>query len=454
MVYQQAIAVPFSGNPWIDGLVDGERWGVTSAQPEVGFTFISSTVDEPGGRFGGYPSRGWSETERALMLDGMAAIERVSGLRFIDRGDSNDDEVEIWFYNLDNKAADGAYGFSYTPGSGPDEGLVAINWSAYERSDGRPRHPIGSGSFHGATYLHELSHGVGLKHPHDLGMDKQPRFPGLSRRSDIYRDSGLYGQNAQPWTQLTYVDKGARNGAVPTTTAAFGFLQTPGALDIAALQWLYGVNRDAALGDDVYRLPTTNSEGTGWQSIWDAGGRDRIDGARAREPLTIDLRNATLEMNESAGGYLSRVDGIFGGFTIAHDWDAQVVGVPAGLCIIEDATGGGGSDRLIGNSAGNRLKGRQGDDVLYGGPAGTDRLKGGPGRDQFWISVEPDAFARVVDFDPVEDRLVFDQPLEDFNLLTTNRGTRVMNDGRAVAFVASTAVDLELHAIQQSFVVV
>ena len=55
MVYQQAIAVPLSGNPWIDGLVDGERWGVTSAQPEVGFTFISSTVDEPGGRFGGVP---------------------------------------------------------------------------------------------------------------------------------------------------------------------------------------------------------------------------------------------------------------------------------------------------------------------------------------------------------------------------------------------------------------
>ena len=71
-----------------------------------------------------------------------------------------------------------------------------------------------------------------------------------------------------------------------------------------------------------------------------------------------------------------------------------------------------------------------------------------------WISVEPDAFARVVDFDPVEDRLVFDQPLENFNLLTTNRGTRVMNDGRAVAFVAGTAVDLELHAIEQSFDVV
>ena len=52
-------------------------------------------------------------------------------------------------------------------------------------------------------------------------------------------------------------------------------------------------------------------------------------------------------MNESAVGYLSRVDGVFGGFTIAHDWDAQVVGVQAGFCIIEDATGGG-SDRLTG----------------------------------------------------------------------------------------------------------
>ena len=453
MSYQDPVRVSLSGNPWIDGLLDGYRWGTTAKNPAVGFTFIGDTSAYPRGEFGGYPSWGWSDAERQLMEKAMDSIASVSGLQFIDRGDDNDDEVEIWFYNLDRRNSEGSYGFAYTPGSDRDEGLVAINWSAYQNNDGSFKNSIASGSFHGATFLHELSHAVGLKHPHDKGLHGEPRFPGLTSKSNEYKDSGEFGQNAHPWTQLSYVDKGARNGLVPERMESFGFLQSLGALDVAALQWMYGINDQTAPGDDVYQLPLKNQEGIGWQSIWDTGGIDRIDGSGAKSPVSIDLRNATLDSSESAGGYVSRVEGVYGGFTIAHDWDAQVVGVPAGLCIIEDATGGGGNDRLIGNAAGNRLKGRQGDDVLYGGPAGTDRLKGGPGRDQFWISAEPDAFAKVVDFDPVEDRLVFDQPLEDFNLLTTNRGTRVISDGRAVAFVASTAVDLELHAIQQAFVV-
>ena len=453
MSYQDPVRVSLSGNPWIDGLLDGYRWGTTAKNPAVGFTFIGDTSAYPRGEFGGYPSWGWSDAERQLMEKAMDSIASVSGLQFIDRGDDNDDEVEIWFYNLDRRNSEGSYGFAYTPGSDRDEGLVAINWSAYQNNDGSFKNSIASGSFHGATFLHELSHAVGLKHPHDKGLHGEPRFPGLTSKSNEYKDAGEFGQNAHPWTQLTYVDKGARNGLVPERMESYGFLQSLGALDVAALQWMYGINDQTAPGDDVYQLPLKNQEGIGWQSIWDTGGIDRIDGSGAKSPVSIDLRNATLDSSESAGGYVSRVEGVYGGFTIAHDWDAQVVGVPAGLCIIEDATGGGGNDRLIGNAAGNRLKGRQGDDVLYGGPAGTDRLKGGPGRDQFWISAEPDAFAKVVDFDPVEDRLVFDQPLEDFNLLTTNRGTRVISDGRAVAFVASTAVDLELHAIQQAFVV-
>ena len=47
-------------------------------------------------------------------------------------------------------------------------------------------------------YLHELCHALGLKHPHDLGLNGQPRFPGLSRRSNEFRDAGDFGQNAHP----------------------------------------------------------------------------------------------------------------------------------------------------------------------------------------------------------------------------------------------------------------
>ena len=277
MTYRDPVRVPLSGNPWIDGLLDGYRWGTTAKNPAVGFTFISDTSDKPKGEFGGYPSWGWSDEERQLMENAMDWIASVSGLKFIDRGDDNDDEVEIWFYNLDRRNSEGSYGFAYTPGSDSDEGLVAINWSAYQNNDGSFKNSIASGSFYGITFLHELSHAVGLKHPHDKGLHGEPRFPGLTRKSNEYKDAGEFGQNAHPWTQLSYVDKGARNGLVPERIESYGFLQSPGALDIAALQWMYGINDQTATEDDVYRLPLKNQEGIGWQCIWDTGGIDRID---------------------------------------------------------------------------------------------------------------------------------------------------------------------------------
>ena len=78
MAYKTAIEVPRSGNAWIDGLTDGYRWGITAIDPVVGYTFISDSVDQPGGEFGGYPSWGWSEEERDLMEQAMAEISASS----------------------------------------------------------------------------------------------------------------------------------------------------------------------------------------------------------------------------------------------------------------------------------------------------------------------------------------------------------------------------------------
>ena len=240
MTYQTPVQVKRSGNIWIDGLTDGYRWGTTRDRPAVGYTFISNTEKRPGGMFGGYRSLGWSQQERQMILDAMHDIQAVSGLRFVNRGDDVDDQVEVWFYTLDDQDAKDTLGFAYTPGSDSDEGLVAVNRSMYEHSDGRSKHSIARGSFYGITFLHELCHAVGLKHPHELGILAQPRFPGLERSLNEYRDKGTYNQNAHPFTQLSYVDKEARNGYVPQEIEDYGFLKSLGALDIAALQWLYG----------------------------------------------------------------------------------------------------------------------------------------------------------------------------------------------------------------------
>ena len=46
----------------------------------------------------------------------------------------------------------------------------------------------------------------------------------------------------------------------------------------------------------------------------------------------------------------------------------------------EDATGGSGNDRIVGNDLGDRLHGGPGDDTIVGGKA-EDRLEGNEGND-------------------------------------------------------------------------
>ncbi|WP_413442297.1 M10 family metallopeptidase C-terminal domain-containing protein [Synechococcus sp. MIT S1220] len=255
----------------------------------------------------------------------------------------------------------------------------------------------------------------------------------MSRRSNEFRDAGDFGQNAHPWTQLSYVDKGAKNGLVPSSVQSYGFLQTPGALDTAALQWLYGINDSTESGANVYRLPTRNKTGTGWRSIWDTGGVDRIDGSKARQPVRIDLRNASLDRSDDAGGYPSRMDGIFGGFTIAHDWDGKTLDEPASLCVIENATGGKSDDILIGNNVSNVLRGRRGDDILYAGGGDRNRSIGGRGKDQFWIEADDQSLVIIKDFSKRNDQLVFDAEAKAIDLQDQGKNTDIVFDGSIIA---------------------
>jgi serralysin len=139
------------------------------------------------------------------------------------------------------------------------------------------------------------------------------------------------------------------------------------ALDIAALQLLYGANTSTRAGNDTYGLPTADAAGTFWQAIWDAGGTDVITHAGGTISASIDLREAPLT-GENAGGYVSWVQGTRGGFTIAN-------GV-----VIENAIGGNAGDTITGNDAANTLDGGLGDDLIAA-LAGADSVVGGGGND-------------------------------------------------------------------------
>lgn len=90
--------------------------------------------------------------------------------------------------------------------------------------------------------------------------------------------------------------------------------------------------------------------------IHDGGGTDTIDAAAVTAASVIDLR----------AGAVGSING-------------TALAVAAGSTI-ENAIGGDGNDRLVGNGAANHLRGGRGADTLLGG-GGNDTLEGGEGRD-------------------------------------------------------------------------
>ena len=284
------------------------------------------------------------------------AVEGFTGLGLRYAGDDASAGIRL------GNTRDAPTAYAYLPG--PAEGGDV--W--FGASGDRPR----AGNYDHMTVLHELGHALGLEHGHEVGL--QPAL------------------DTPEFTVMTYR---AWEGARPSGVAfeQWGGPQTWMMLDIAALQELYGADFRINADDTVYRWQP--GSGRTWvdgevgidpggkvilATVWDGGGHDRYDLGAYASDLRIDLRpggHSVLDRGQLAdlGG------GPNGGHARGSVFNAlQYHGDRRSL--IEDASGGSGDDRLIGNGAGNRLDGGAGDDRLEG-RAGCDALVGGRGDDVF-----------------------------------------------------------------------
>lgn len=328
--------VAITRNPVVDSLIIGGAWNAKT----LAYAFKDQDID--GNGINDFDEGDW----KAFYGEIFDNVSTFANLDFV--------ETDVASANLVQRLDVGGGGESGTPAPGVTwlETAVGIDPTSVEGAADVVR--LGTYS---ETWLHEIGHSLGLAHPHDGDNGK---LPGVVDPGDF----GTGNLNSQIYTVMGYTFPfwGEDNPFTPEIDENTPLNAQPGsfgAIDIAALQRLYGA-RAHKTGDDVYRFGDDVDANRGYTTIWDTGGTDTIV-YEGTSDAKIDLRAATLKAEIGGGGWLSTSKTLTGGFTIAN------------RVSIENAVGGDGSDILVGNDRANRLD----------GGAGADRLVGGRGNDTY-----------------------------------------------------------------------
>lgn len=331
-------SVALSGNPLIDGLVQGGSWQFTS--PAHVLTYSLTLNDGPTDPL-------WNQYPdvQLAVVQALQAWANVANISF--------QEVDSGIL-FSQSSADMALMLTADPaaplagiGLFPDPHFVDTFLAAdgqytrvtYPNPEGDVVYNVGlpamgqmnEGSYGYEVVLHEIGHALGLKHPDDDGGNGRPTFSQL----------GISSLDSTNETVMSNNDPSGQSGSSGHST-------TPMPLDILAIQQIYGANMSYHTGDDVYTFPSNGAPST----IWDAGGVDSIDASSALFPVTIDLHA--------------------GNFSTDTGFNGSKLAIAYGVTI-ENAIGGLGNDTIIGNDADNTLDG--------GG--GADQLSGGKGNDTY-----------------------------------------------------------------------
>lgn len=343
--------VTLYGSNYIDSLLHGKKWGgVTGTGVNLTYSFGYYRFGRYGSHYKtdygiGQPLSGFaplSDIQKSATQMALAAWSEIANITFTEVTDSATVAGDLRFAKSD-KASPTAH--AYTPSASPEAGDV---WFSHDSNYDTNQ----KGTYGYATFLHEIGHTLGLKHPHEnyFGGAANPNIDTTAYSIMSYNsyvgEPGGYGQNFYPTTPMLN--------------------------DIAAIQYLYGANMTTRSGD------TTYSWAPGQQlleTIWDAGGIDTIDWSNQTSAAKIDLNAG--QWSELGPSYWNGIAQESRTLAIAHN------------VTIENARGGASNDIIIGNAVNNLLEGGTGHDALWGnagndslfGDNGNDYLNGGTGND-------------------------------------------------------------------------
>jgi len=382
-----AVSVAQTNNQDIDGVLSGVCWSGSN----LTYSFPSSASLYGSGYGWGEPQNNFeplNSGQCAVARQILGMVSSVANISFTEITETATAHATLRYGQSDAPSP----AWTYLPGATSEGGDT---W--FGNSSGWFDTPV-RGNYAFYAFLHEMLHGLGLKHGNETDG-----FGAMTAAHDSMEYSVM--------TYRSYV--GADGQHVENET--WGYAQSPMMYDIAALQYLYGANFSTKSGNTVYRWdPATgqafvDGQGQGapggnrvLMTVWDGGGADTYDLSNYTTDLSIDLRpggwsrTSADQIAELGPGHDAR-----GTIANALLYQGDV------RSLIENATGGSGNDVVIGNAAANVIRGGSGADRLNG-LDGNDVLTGGAGGDTFVFNVKPSKSAnldRITDFSVIDDTI-------------------------------------------------
>lgn len=358
-----------SGDPSIDGILDGSAWTATT----LDYSAPTSPAYEDSDLEAAQGFRSISPAQHAVADCTLTGVTALPGYPAATLGsvasftnetftDAGTGPATIMLASSSVPATSE----TYTPGPGVQSGDVWFG-QAFDADPALDLRTPARGNYAYFSIVHELGHALGLKHGNETGGVANVTLPPAT--DDV------------EYSLMTYASYIGSPGQYDTC-GPDSHPQTYMMDDIAALQYLYGANFSAAGPTRYSWNPATgetsiNGVGQGkpsgnklFQTIWNGDGQEATyDFSQYASGVQVNLNPGASSVTSAAqladlGPGITAKGNVYNALQFQND--------PRSL--VANAFGGSGNDAITGNAANNLLKGGLGVNAIDGGGGSNTAL--------------------------------------------------------------------------------